>query len=452
MNSIVAQFIGAMREQGINPVEPIADKLAAGEPVRFRADGDKPGRRNGWAWLHLDGVPAGVFRHYRLGVRTVWRSGSDLRSLSSAERRAIIAEVRESDARRKAETRAKQEAVAGVARDIWRAASKADPAHGYLERKCLPAFGIRQEGDALVVPMVDCGFRLWNVQRIYPDSRKLFLPGGRTDGLFWPQGALSQDGSPSTGPLVIGEGFATMAAVHHATRHGVVAASRWLLRGEVTAIIAPGGTGKSTITNTTAISLTSGRELLGQTLPCGPQAVWIYNLEDGTEELERQLSAACKYHGITSAECQDRLHLDSGLVQPLCTATEVRDGFILAEEVFAQLTATIRDRDISVVIVDPFVSSHAVRENSNEAIDAIAKRWKRLAQETGCAVVLVHHTKKLSGREVTAEDGRGAVALRDAARIVLTLNPMSQTEADECGVTDPALRRSARSMSRRLRE
>lgn len=132
----------------------------------------------------------------------------------------------------------------------------------------------------------------------------------------------------------------------------------------------------------------------------------------------------------------------SGLVQPLCTATEVRDGFILAEEVFAQLTATIRDRDISVVIVDPFVSSHAVRENSNEAIDAIAKRWKRLAQETGCAVVLVHHTKKLSGREVTAEDGRGAVALRDAARIVLTLNPMSQTEADKCGVTDPALRRS----------
>lgn len=217
---------------------------------------------------------------------------------------------------------------------------------------------------------------------------------------------------------------------------------RWLLRGEVTAIIGPGGTGKSTITNTTAISLTSDRELLGQTLPCGPQAVWIYNLEDGTEELERQLSAACKYHGITSAECQDRLHLDSGLVQPLCTATEVRDGFILAEEVFAQLTATIRDRDISVVIVDPFVSSHAVRENSNEAIDAIAKRWKRLAQETGCAVVLVHHTKKLSGREVTAEDGRGAVALRDAARIVLTLNPMSQTEADKCGVTDPALRRS----------
>ena len=224
MTDPVSEFLDAMGAAGIRPVEPIADKLAAGDPVRFRADGDKPGRRNGWAWLHLDGVPAGVFRHYRLGVRTVWRAGSDPRSLSPAERRTIMAQARESEARRKAETVAKQEAAVGTARDLWRDAGKADPAHGYLTRKRLPAFGIRQNGDALLVPMVDPGFRLWNVQRIYPDGRKLFLSGGRTDGLFWSHGAFVQDGRPSAGPLVIGEGFATMAAVHHATGHGVVAA------------------------------------------------------------------------------------------------------------------------------------------------------------------------------------------------------------------------------------
>jgi putative DNA primase/helicase len=220
----VSEFLDAMGAAGIRPVEPIADKLAAGDPVRFRADGDKPGRRNGWAWLHLDGVPAGVFRHYRLGVRTVWRAGSDPCSLSPAERRTIMAQARECEARRKAETEAKQEAAASTARDLWRDAGKADPAHGYLARKRLPPFGIRQHGDALLVPMVDPGFRLWNVQRVYPDGRKLFLSGGRTDGLFWPHGAFWQDGRPSAGPLVIGEGFATMAAVHHATGHGVVAA------------------------------------------------------------------------------------------------------------------------------------------------------------------------------------------------------------------------------------
>lgn len=216
----------------------------------------------------------------------------------------------------------------------------------------------------------------------------------------------------------------------------------WLLRGEVTAIIAPGGTGKSTIGNTIALCLASGLPLLGKPLHRGPQAVWIFNLEDGTNELERQLSAACAFHGIGPDDCGDRLHLDSGLVQPLCTASEDRDGFTLAEGVFAQLAATIRERRIGAVIVDPFVSSHTVQESSNQAIDALVKRWKRLAQETGCAVVLVHHTKKLGGREVTAEDGRGAVALRDAARVVLLLNAMSQAEAKKLGITDPASRRS----------
>ncbi len=216
----------------------------------------------------------------------------------------------------------------------------------------------------------------------------------------------------------------------------------WLLRGEVTAIIAPGGTGKSTIGNTIALCLASGQPLLGKPLHLGSQAVWIFNLEDGTEELERQLSAACIYYGIGPADCGGQLHLDSGLVQLLCTASEDRDGIELAEEVFAELAATISERRIAMVIIDPFVSSHAVRESSNEAIDAIVKRWKQLAQETGCAVVLVHHTKKLGGREVTAEDGRGAVALRDAARVVLTLNAMSQAEAEKLGIADPALRRS----------
>jgi putative DNA primase/helicase len=224
MTSAIAVFLEAMSAAGIRPVEPIADRLATGNPVRFRADGDKPGRRNGWALLHLDGVPAGVFRHYRLGVRAVWRAGSDPRSLLPAERRAIIAQVRECEARRRTETVAKKEAAAGVARDLWLGAAKANPAHGYLARKGLPPFGIRQYGNALLVPMFDCGFRLWNVQRIYPDGRKLFLPSGRTNGLFWSHGMYSQDGRPSDGPLVIGEGFATMAAIHHATGHGVVAA------------------------------------------------------------------------------------------------------------------------------------------------------------------------------------------------------------------------------------
>lgn len=224
MTDPISKFLEAMGAAGIRPLDSIEDKLASGNPVRFRAYGDKPGRRNGWAVLHLDGVPAGVFRHYRLGIRMVWRAGCDTRSLSAAERRAIMAQVREREARRKVEGQVKQEAAAGVARDLWRGAGNADPAHGYLMLKGLPPIGVRQSENVLLVPMVDSGCHLWNVQRVFPDGRKRFLTGGRTDGLFWMHGAYRVDGTPSAGPLVIGEGFATMAAIHHATGYGVVAA------------------------------------------------------------------------------------------------------------------------------------------------------------------------------------------------------------------------------------
>lgn len=224
MSEAVPQFLAAMQAAGIRPLEPIAHQLASGNPVRFRAEGDRPGRRNGWAVLHLDGVPAGVFRHYRLGIRSIWRAGSDPRTLSPAERLAIMAKARDAEARRKAEMKAKQHAAAMQAQALWKAAKSADPAHGYLVAKDLAPFGIRQEGAAVLVPMLDPAFVLWNVQRIAPDGGKRFLPGGRIDGLLWPHAMHLSDGRPSPGPLVIGEGFATVAAIHEATGYAVAAA------------------------------------------------------------------------------------------------------------------------------------------------------------------------------------------------------------------------------------
>jgi phage/plasmid primase-like uncharacterized protein len=142
------------------------------------------------------------------------------RALSMRERRSI----RQADLARKRERLAAEETAARCAADLWANASRADPSHPYLIAKALEPFGSRQAGRDLLVPMVDPGFRLWNVQRIRPDGFKLFGKDARTAGLFWPHGAHRQDGTPSDGPLVIGEGFATMSAIHSATGFGVVAA------------------------------------------------------------------------------------------------------------------------------------------------------------------------------------------------------------------------------------
>jgi hypothetical protein len=215
---------------------------------------------------------------------------------------------------------------------------------------------------------------------------------------------------------------------------------RWLLRGTVTTLIAPGGTGKSALMVAAALSMASGRGLLGKTVWGGPKRVWLWNLEDDRDELARQIVATCLHHVIEEWEYADRLFVnDAG--SSLCTATKSRDGLVINEPVYAALVAEIRSRRIDALIIDPFVSSHRAEENDNGQIDAIAKHWASIARDTGCSIVLVHHSRKLGGQQVDAEAARGASALGNAARSVLVLNRMDHSEANRLGISSDDRRR-----------
>lgn len=210
---------------------------------------------------------------------------------------------------------------------------------------------------------------------------------------------------------------------------------RWLQRGIVTAMIAPGGVGKSSLINAMALSMASGREFLGKTVYGGPLRVWSWNLEDGGDNLARGRIAASLHHRVSQADCGDRLFVDSGPEgATLCTAVEDRTGFAIIEPVMSNVTEAIMRLKIDVLVIDPFVSSHAVNENDNNKIDAVAKRWARVAQATGCAIVLVHHSVKMHGETVTADSSRGAGALNNAARMTLVLNRMTLDQAESWGV------------------
>ncbi|MCH2240056.1 MAG: helicase RepA family protein [Blastomonas sp.] len=216
---------------------------------------------------------------------------------------------------------------------------------------------------------------------------------------------------------------------------------KWLQRGEISSIIAPGGTGKTTFEVALALSIATGRDIFNKGLHEGAARVWLWNLEDDRIELSRQLSAAASLHGLESNDLGDRLYVD-GLDQSLCSAIETVNGAQLVMPVFDGVASEIERRSIDVLMIDPFVSSHAVNENDNGAIDAIVKTWKRVAQQTRCAIVLVHHTRKTSGQAVTSEDARGASALGSAARVVLTLNSMREEDGNRFGVADPIERRT----------
>jgi RecA-family ATPase len=97
----------------------------------------------------------------------------------------------------------------------------------------------------------------------------------------------------------------------------------------------------------------------------------------------------------------------------------------------------IKANGITLFCVDPFVRAHQCDENDNMAIDRVAQAFTRIASETGCAVHLVHHTRKRAngaGGEGDMDTARGASSLVSAARIAHTLCGMSEKEGEKRGM------------------
>lgn len=217
---------------------------------------------------------------------------------------------------------------------------------------------------------------------------------------------------------------------------------RLLARGTVSVTVAPGGVGKTSLLTAEALAMASGRPLLNEIVHGGPQRVWLWNLEEPADELARRIQAAALHHGVGEADIGDRLLANAGPDNALLTASKSGAGFV-HEEVFSDLEREIRRRGIDVLIVDPFVSSHALDENDNVQIDRVVKRWSRLAQATNCAVHIIHHTRK-SDQTIGSESARGAKALVDAARMVRVLNLATAAEIAALGLQPDVRAFSAR--------
>ena len=215
---------------------------------------------------------------------------------------------------------------------------------------------------------------------------------------------------------------------------------RWLygeqfVRRFTSTTMAPGGVGKSSLLLIEALAMVTGRPLLG-IRPPAPLRVWYWNGEDPLEETERRIAAACLHFRIAPEEV-DGLFIDSGRTTEIVIAEQTRAGFSITCPVADALTETIRKNRIDVSILDPFVSTHRVTENDNNAIDAVAKQFGKIADSTDSAIELVHHVRKTGGAKVTVEDGRGAGALLAAVRSARVLNAMTGDEAAKAGVKTP---------------
>jgi hypothetical protein len=217
---------------------------------------------------------------------------------------------------------------------------------------------------------------------------------------------------------------------------------RTYLRGIISAVIAPGGVGKSSLLTAEALSMATGKPLIGQPVHGGrPLRVWLWNGEDPAEELEKKIAAHMLHFDLTQADIGDRLFFDSGHDTPLkiAVAAEKGGGFIIDPQAAAHIEQNIRANKIDVALFDPFVSLHSVDENNNGAIDMLAKELAKIATKTRCAIGLAHHARKASAGssgETKVDDSRGASALVSAARVARTLNVMQPEEAARVGVDE----------------
>ncbi|MEM9435301.1 MAG: helicase RepA family protein [Pseudomonadota bacterium] len=211
---------------------------------------------------------------------------------------------------------------------------------------------------------------------------------------------------------------------------------RHLISGFLSLTVSPGGVGKSSLAIVEALSMATGRNLLGDAAP-RPLNVWYWNGEDPAEELERRVAAACIHYDITQSNLCGRLHVDSGRDQPIKMAFQDKSGVSIAQPLITELTEGLRRREIDALIVDPFVTTHSVSENDNGAINTVADVWRDIANNTGCAIELIHHSKKGSRQaafEMGVDQARGASALVDAARSVRFLVRMTPEEAQRLGL------------------
>jgi RecA-family ATPase len=115
----------------------------------------------------------------------------------------------------------------------------------------------------------------------------------------------------------------------------------------VSATIASGAVGKTSLKIVEALALATGRPLLGHEVPKRSR-VWLFNLEDDRDEIDRRLTAAMTYYNVTPEDVAGSLFVE-GETPLIITATD-RNGTKIRKPVVDALVDAIKRRSIDVLI------------------------------------------------------------------------------------------------------
>ena len=208
----------------------------------------------------------------------------------------------------------------------------------------------------------------------------------------------------------------------------------YILRKSVGALAGPGSAGKSSIVvaQTTALALgrTFGRfhAATGQPMRC-----LSYNVEDDADEQRRRYSAMCRQFDVLPRDILPNLTLCGPNDVGTLVAMDRFGSVLVNTRAMDELEELIGDTRPDAAWLDPFVELHGAEENDNTAVRLVMARFRQLAKTHNMGLTVLFHTRKGVAVAGDPDSIRGASSIVGAARIALTVNVMTQEEAEKLG-------------------
>jgi RecA-family ATPase len=194
--------------------------------------------------------------------------------------------------------------------------------------------------------------------------------------------------------------------------------------GDVTILSGDGGGGKTTVALQLAVSVANSLgDWLGTTCEAGP--VLFFSAEEPEDEIRRRIDRIARNRGIDPDDMEN-LHLHFAKPAGCTLGTGVPNHPIAPTEVFKSLKATAKQIQPALLIID----SNAATLGGNY-VDRVHARtfvslFKEIAQEIGCAVLLLNHP---SAAGLTNGTGRaGNMDWQNAVRAFLYLRKIDSDD------------------------
>lgn len=206
------RLIDAIAATGLPPPEPHQLEVAINKdrPVKWSTNGKKHDVAGFCFVREIDGILVASFGCMRSGFREKWSSKSQ-NDMDSRQWEAHVKRREEFSKQLQEDAEFMASKAAITAQERWENAKPADDSHQYLMTKNVDSYGLRVEGENLLIPIYNLSEKgITSLQTISSNGGKRFLSGGKVQGGFYQIGDESDE-------VVICEGFATGASIHEAT-------------------------------------------------------------------------------------------------------------------------------------------------------------------------------------------------------------------------------------------